>query len=122
AQSRQGTATRLAGRAKRTMVGRGGKPWRFGDVMVAVALPHHSQVVAGAQEPTANIYRLEYGADSPEEEAITKAVRARGTFSDDVRTKGTMAYGLTFPNGFKVAVLDSAGPVTDGDKALAAKL
>jgi hypothetical protein len=49
-------------------------------------------------------------------------VRERGTFAPDVVDKGTMAFGLTFANGFKVVVLDSAGPVTDGDRALAQKL
>ena len=33
-----------------------------------------------------------------------------------------MAFGLTFPNGFKVLDLDSAGPITEGDRTLAEKL
>ena len=77
---------------------------------------------AGIQEALANLYKLEYGPNSPEEAAITKAVRERGTFAPDVIDKGTLAFGLTFPNGFKVVVLDSAGPITDGDRALAQKL
>ena len=37
-------------------------------------------------------------------------------------TKGTIAYAFTFDTGFKLLWLDSAGPVTDGDRALAQKL
>jgi hypothetical protein len=39
-----------------------------------------------------------------------------------VAAKGTMAFGLTFPNGFRVLNLDCAGPITDGDRALAQKM
>jgi len=47
---------------------------------------------------------------------------AKGTFAPDVITKGTIAYAFTFNTGFKMLWLDSAGPVTDGDRALAQKL
>jgi hypothetical protein len=36
--------------------------------------------------------------------------------------KGTIAYGFTFATGFTLVWIDSAGPVTDGDRALAQKL
>ena len=37
-------------------------------------------------------------------------------------TEGTIAYAFTFDTGFKLLWLDSAGPVTDGDRALAQRL
>jgi hypothetical protein len=116
------TAIKLGVPAAKTITVKGGETLRFGDVTVDIALAHHSQAVAGIQEALANLYKLEYGPDSPEEAATTKAVRERGTFAAEVRDKGTIAFGLTFPNGFKVVVLDSAGPVTEGDRALAQKL
>jgi hypothetical protein len=39
-----------------------------------------------------------------------------------VLDKGTLAFALTFPNGFKVLMLDSAGPITEGDRKLAEKI
>ena len=116
------TAVKLGVPKERTITAKGGETLKFGDVTVDVGLAHHSTPVAGIQEALANLYKLEYGPDSPEEAAISAAVRARGTFAPDVVDKGTLAFGLTFANGFKVVVLDSAGPITDGDRALAQKL
>jgi L-ascorbate metabolism protein UlaG (beta-lactamase superfamily) len=116
------TAVKLGVPAEKTIGVKGGETLKFGDVVVDVALAHHSQPAAGIQQALANIYKLEYGPESPQDEELTRAVRERGTFSPDVITKGTMAFGLTFPNGFKVVVLDSAGPITEGDRALAEKI
>jgi hypothetical protein len=116
------TAIKLGVPADMTMVVKGGETLKFGDVMVDIALAHHSQPAPGIQQALGNLYNLEYGPDSPEEVAITKAVRERGTFAPEVADKGTLAFGLTFANGFKVVVLDSAGPITEGDRALARKL
>jgi L-ascorbate metabolism protein UlaG (beta-lactamase superfamily) len=117
------TALKLGVPSDRTISVSGGETLKVGgDVEVDVALAHHSQPAAGIQQALADIYKLEYGPDSPQDEEVTRAVRERGTFSPDVLTKGTMAFGLTFPSGFKVIVLDSAGPITEGDRALAQKL
>jgi L-ascorbate metabolism protein UlaG (beta-lactamase superfamily) len=92
-------------------------------VRVDVALARHStgEGADSAKAITA-IYDNDLPALTPEQDAAYKAVFAKGTFSPDVITKGTLAYGFTFPNGFRFVYLDSAGPVTDGDRALAAKL
>ena len=100
----------------------GGETLHFGDVSVDVGLAHHSQPAEGIQAALAQLYKVELPPDTPEEAKISAAVRARGTFAPDVITKGTMAFGLTFPNGFKVLDLDSAGPITEGDRTLAQKL
>jgi L-ascorbate metabolism protein UlaG (beta-lactamase superfamily) len=100
----------------------GGQTLKFGEVTVDIALARHSVVPNGMQQLLQSIYKLHYGEESKEENETNMRVRVRSNPDPDVRVKGTMAFGLTFPNGFKVVVLDSAGPVTDGDKALAAKL
>ena len=100
----------------------GGETLHFGDVTVDIALAHHSEPAAGIQEALGNLYKVELPPDAPAEAALSAAVRARGTFAPDVLDKGTMAYALTFPNGFKVLMLDSAGPITDGDRKLAEKI
>jgi hypothetical protein len=44
----------------------------------------------------------------------------RGRKTDPQSTaSGTIAYGFTFDTGFKLVWIDSAGPVTDGVRALA---
>jgi hypothetical protein len=115
------TAIKLGVSADKTIPVKGGETFELADAVVDVALAHHSEPAPGIQEALGNIYNLEYGPDSPAEQAITKAVRERGTFSRDVLDKGTMAFGLTFRNGFRIVVLDSAGPITEGDPALAQK-
>ena len=101
---------------------KGGETLHFGDVTVDVALAHHSQPAEGIQEALANLYKVELRPDSKEEAAISAEVRAQGTFAPDVLDKGTLAFALTFPGGFKILVLDSAGPITDGDRRLAEKI
>ena len=51
-----------------------------------------------------------------------KQQSAKGTFDPEVITKGTIAYAFTFDTGYKLVWIDSAGPVTDGVRALAQKL
>jgi L-ascorbate metabolism protein UlaG (beta-lactamase superfamily) len=116
------TAVKLGVPANKTMTVKGGETLKFGDVTVDVALAHHSAPPKGLGKVMTQLFKLELRPDTPDEAALTKAVRARGSSSPDVRDKGTIAYGLTFPNGFKVLVLDSAGPVTEGDRELAKKL
>ena len=68
------------------------------------------------------LYDLDAGPATPEQAAAEKAIRDKGTFAPDVITKGTIAYAFTFDTGFKLVWIDSAGPVTDGDRELAKKL
>jgi L-ascorbate metabolism protein UlaG (beta-lactamase superfamily) len=116
------TALKMGLPAKQTITAAGGETLHFGDVTVDIALAHHSQPAPGIQEALDNLYKVELRRDTPDEAALSAEVRARGTFSPDVLDKGTLAFALTFPNGFKVLMLDSAGPVTDGDRKLAEKV
>jgi hypothetical protein len=43
------------------------------------------------------------------------------TFAPGVITTRTIAHGFTFDAGFELAWIDGAGPVTEGDRALAQK-
>ncbi len=101
---------------------RGGETLHYDGLTVDIGLAHHAVVEPGLTAELASIYKLDARPNTPEEAATTAAVMARGTNSPDVADKGTLAFGLTFENGFKVVVLDSAGPITDGDRQLAQKL
>ena len=116
------TAVKLGLPRAQAIVVKGGESFKFGDVTVDVALAHHSEPGAGLTTALGNLYTLENGPLSPEEQAATDAVRARGSSDPAITDKGTMAYALTFPDGFKIVHVSSGGPITEGDRALAKKL
>jgi L-ascorbate metabolism protein UlaG (beta-lactamase superfamily) len=100
----------------------GGETLKFNGVTVDAALAQHSTLKAEVLETLGKLYDADAGPATPEQAATEAAIRAKGTFDPDVITKGTIAYGFTFDTGFKLVWLDSAGPVTDGVRALAQKL
>jgi len=115
-------AKKLGAPEAQLVVAKGGETMTFGDATVDIALAQHSTIQAGLTD----IYAALYKNDSPpfteaEEKQLTE-VRARGTFDPKVITEGTLAYGITFPSGFKAVLVGSAGPITPGVKALAEKL
>jgi hypothetical protein len=74
---------------------RGGETLHFGDLTVDTALAQHSNADPRVPPLTAQLYDVEMGPLSPEELAAQNAVMARGTFSPDVITKGTIAFVFT---------------------------
>jgi len=100
----------------------GGETLRLAGVTVDAALAQHSTLKQEVLETLGKLYDADAGPATPEQAAAEAAIRAKGTFAPDVITKGTIVYGFTFPTGFKLVWLDSAGPITDGDRALAARL
>jgi L-ascorbate metabolism protein UlaG (beta-lactamase superfamily) len=95
------------------VTGTAGESFRFRGFTVEAVLAHHS-VLPG---PTIAAFRTaivtELGAPTPEQQAAEDVVLARGTFDPRVITAGTIAYFITFDDGFRVVWLDSAGPITD---------
>jgi hypothetical protein len=95
---------------------------KFGDATMEIALAQHSTIQAGLTD----IYNKLYENDSPpyseDEKKELLRVRALGSFDPKIITEGTLAYGITFPSGFKAVLIGSAGPITPGVKALAEKL
>jgi L-ascorbate metabolism protein UlaG (beta-lactamase superfamily) len=115
-------AQKLGVPASQTVTAKDGDVLHFGDVTVDIALARHSTIQDGLIQALANIYKVDSRPNTPEEDAHNKEVTARGTFAPEVITEGTLAYALRFKNGFTTVVLGSAGPITDGDRALAKKL
>jgi L-ascorbate metabolism protein UlaG (beta-lactamase superfamily) len=100
----------------------GGDTLRFDGFTVDAALAQHSTLKREVLQTLGNLYDADAGPATPEQAAAEATIRAKGTFDPEVITKGTMAYGFTFDTGFKLVWLDSAGPITDGVRALAQKL
>jgi L-ascorbate metabolism protein UlaG (beta-lactamase superfamily) len=116
------TAEKLGLPSQQGIAVTGGETLQFRGMTVDAALAQHSML---AREPLAMLgkaYELDVSAPTPEQATAEAAIAAKGTLSQDVLTKGTIAYGFTFATGFKLVWLDSAGSVTEGVRALAAKL
>jgi L-ascorbate metabolism protein UlaG (beta-lactamase superfamily) len=54
---------------------------------------------------------------TPEQEAGEERVRAKGTRDPRLIKEGTLAYLFTFDSGFRLIYRNSAGPITDAEKA-----
>jgi L-ascorbate metabolism protein UlaG (beta-lactamase superfamily) len=100
----------------------GGESIKFDGFTMDAALAQHSTLSGEVLKTLGHLYDLDAGPATPEQAEAEKAIMAKGTFAPDVITKGTIAYAFTFDTGFKLLWIDSAGPVTDGDRALAQKL
>jgi len=100
----------------------GGDTLKFPGMTVDTALAQHSTVKPEVLDALARLFDLDARPATPEETAVETEIKARGTFAPEVITQGTMAYAFTFDTGFKLVWINSAGPVTDGDRALAQKL
>jgi L-ascorbate metabolism protein UlaG (beta-lactamase superfamily) len=99
----------------------GGETLKLNGVTVDAALAQHSTLSREVLDTLGKLFDLS-GPATPQQAEAEKVVRDKGTFAPDVITKGTIAYGFTFDTGFKLVWIDSAGPVTDGVRALAQKL
>jgi L-ascorbate metabolism protein UlaG (beta-lactamase superfamily) len=116
------TAIALGVPAQQTITVANGDVLHEAGVRVDVALARHSSLDPQVLATTKHLFELQLPAPSDADLDAEKAVLARGTFAPEVITEGTMAYVFTFDTGFRVLFLDSAGPITDGDRQLAAKV
>ena len=116
------TARKLGAPEQQIVVAKGGETLRFGDATVEIALAQHSTIQPGLIDIYASLYQNDSPPFSEQEKTLIGYVRSLGTFDPKVITEGTLAYGLTFPSGFKAVLIGSAGPITPGVRALAEKL
>jgi L-ascorbate metabolism protein UlaG (beta-lactamase superfamily) len=100
----------------------GGDTLKFPNFTVDTALAQHSFLRPEVLQQLGKLFDLDARPATPAELAAEKEILARGTFAPEVITQGTMAFAFTLDTGFKLVWIDSAGPVTDGDRALAQKL
>jgi L-ascorbate metabolism protein UlaG (beta-lactamase superfamily) len=100
----------------------GGDTLRFPGVAVDAALAQHSTLQPDVLAALGKLFDLDGRPATSEELAAENEIKSRGTFAPEVITQGTIAYAFTFDTGFKMVWLDSAGPVTEGDRTLARKL
>jgi hypothetical protein len=117
------TAIRLGVPAVQTRAVKGGETLTFGNVKVETALARHSTIQDGLFDAYAKVYQVDgLGPLTAEEQARSDRLRGKGASSPDVIDKGVIAFAVVLPSGFSVLTLDTAGPVTEGDRALARKI
>jgi L-ascorbate metabolism protein UlaG (beta-lactamase superfamily) len=116
------TAIKLGAPEKQVVVAKGGETLHYGDATVEVALAQHSTIPPGLVEAYGALHKIETREDNPQERDFTAYVRSQGTFDPEIITKGTLAFALVLPNGFKAVLVGSAGPITDGVRELAKKI
>jgi L-ascorbate metabolism protein UlaG (beta-lactamase superfamily) len=106
----------------RVVTGKGGEVLQFDGFTVEPILAHHSVlsplVIAKFHDAIATVL----GAPTPADSAAEAAIIARGSFDPSISTEGTIAYLFTFDGGFRLIFLDSAGPITDAERDVMARI
>src|ERR1700761_7419890 len=116
------TAKKLGTPENQIVVAKGGESLKYGDAAVEVALAQHATIQPGLTDIYAALYKNDSPPMTEEESKQYDEVKSRGSFDPKIITEGTLAYGLTFPSGFKAVLIGSSGPITPGVRALAEKL
>jgi L-ascorbate metabolism protein UlaG (beta-lactamase superfamily) len=101
----------------RTVTGKGGEVFELKGVRIEPILGRHGEPPADVTAPINQALAKVTTPLTPAEQAQRAEVSARGTSDRRVITEGTIAYLLTFDNGFRLMYRDSAGTITDYEKA-----
>jgi L-ascorbate metabolism protein UlaG (beta-lactamase superfamily) len=101
----------------KTVTGRGGELLKFDGFTVEPILGRHGEPNRDVSTTMGKTLDSILPPLTAEQKAEDAAIRARGTGGPRVITEGTIAYLITFDDGFRVMYRDSAGVVTDFEKA-----
>ncbi len=101
----------------KTVTGKGGELLKFDGFTVQPVLARHGQPDKRNTEVMEGALNSIAPKQTPEQQAEEKTVAARGTFDPRVIDQGTIAYLITFDDGFRIMYRDSGGRVTDEEKA-----
>jgi Beta-lactamase superfamily domain len=104
--------------AQQAVTVRGGEVLKYKGFTAEAILARHSTLDPEVLSAFRGAITKAAGAPTPEEEAAETAIRKRGTFDPKVITEGTIAYLFTFESGFRLIFRNSAGPITDAEKAV----
>jgi L-ascorbate metabolism protein UlaG (beta-lactamase superfamily) len=105
----------------RTVFGRSQEKLFFAGFTVEPVLALHGQPDKHITEVMETAINSLVAKRTAEEQAADKAIQDRGTFDQRVITEGTIAYIITFDDGFRLVWRDSGGHVTDYEKQAFAK-
>jgi L-ascorbate metabolism protein UlaG (beta-lactamase superfamily) len=110
-----------AGQIK-TVTGKGGELLKFNGFTVEPILGRHGEPDRQVSEVIGKAVDSLLPMPTLEQKAEETAIRARGTGGPRLLTEGTLAYLITLDDGFRIMYRDSAGVVTDLEKAAMARV
>ena len=117
------SAIKLGVPENKTKVVADGDSLTFGPVKVLAALARHSTIQDGLIPAHRQMYQIdELEPLSSEQQAHDREIGAKGSSDPHLIDQGTIGFAMVLPSGFSIVVFDTAGPITDGDRVLAAKL
>ncbi len=106
----------------RTVTGKGTELLKFDGFTVQPILALHGQPDTRITDVMERALNSLTPKQTSAQEAEEKAIQNRGTFDPRVITDGTIAYLITFSDGFRVMYRDSGGRVTEYEKTAMQKL
>jgi L-ascorbate metabolism protein UlaG (beta-lactamase superfamily) len=106
----------------RTVHGRGGEVLKFKGFTVEPILGRHGEPPPNVVEAFQRALKETTTPPTPEQLKELMAIRARGTADPRVIAEGTIAFLITFDNGFRLMYRDSGGVVTEYEKAAMEKI
>jgi L-ascorbate metabolism protein UlaG (beta-lactamase superfamily) len=112
----------IASKQVRTVTGKGGELLTFDGFTVEPILGRHGSPDKHVTEVMDRALDELMPAPTADQKAERAQIQARGTNDRRVLTEGTIAYLITFDDGFRIMYRDSAGRVTDFEKAAMEKV
>jgi hypothetical protein len=109
---------RLGVPTQQTQPVRGGEVLKFKGFSVEAILAQHSTLSPEVTDAFGKAMELTVGAPTPEQVAAEDAIDTRSSSDPRVTTEGTIAYLFTFDDGFRLIWRNSAGPITDAERAV----
>jgi L-ascorbate metabolism protein UlaG (beta-lactamase superfamily) len=106
----------------RSVTGKGGEELKFPNFTVEPVLGRHGEPPRDITAPFTLALQQTTLRPTPGQSAEQAAIRARGTSDPRVTAEGTIAYVITFDDGFSVLYRDSGGTVTEYEKAAMARI
>jgi L-ascorbate metabolism protein UlaG (beta-lactamase superfamily) len=100
----------------------GGEHFDFDGYSVDAILAHHSQLPTEVLSKLGDALAADAPPLTPAEQQQAAEIRARGLMDPRIITEGTIAYLFTFDNGFRLVYRNSAGPITDSERAAMAQV
>jgi L-ascorbate metabolism protein UlaG (beta-lactamase superfamily) len=101
----------------RTVTGRGGEVMRFQGYTVEPILGRHGDPPENVAKAFGAALRSTTTPPTAEQTAELARIRERGVSDPRVVTEGTIAYLITFDNGFRLLFRNSGGAVTEYERA-----
>ena len=106
----------------RSVTGKGGEELEFRSFTVEPILGRHGAPPPDITGSFSQALQRTTPRPTPEQSAEQLAIRERGTSDARVAAEGTIAYLITFDDGFRIMYRDSGGTVTDYERVAMARI